>query len=304
MKTVVMTGATSGLGEIAAREISGAPNTLLLVGARVEARTPIETLPLDLSRLTSVRSFADAVSTRLRDTPIDALVLNAGAQFGNLNQRTEDGFETTFAVNHLAHYLLLRLLLPKLAQDATVVITTSDTHDPKTNPLGPKDLDIERLAHPTEGSRGFIAGFGAYSSSKLCNLLTARALAVSKEAQARHISVMAYNPGFTPGTSLWRVWPWWARLLMNIGKWVRPMAGINTVVQAGDAIADLALGRIVPPSGRLYASLVKGKLTWPDPSDLARRDDVMECLWRDSAEMVGLTAPAEATKAPDLHCLG
>jgi NAD(P)-dependent dehydrogenase (short-subunit alcohol dehydrogenase family) len=288
MKTVIMTGGTSGLGEIAGRKISGAPNTLLLVGARGQARTPIETLPLDLSQLTSVRSFADAVSTRLRDTPINVLVLNAGAQFGNLNQRTDDGFETTFAVNHLAHYLLLRLLLPKLAQDATVVITTSDTHDPKANPLGPKDLDIEKLAHPTEGSRGFIAAFRAYSSSKLCNLLTARALAVSKEAQARHISVVAYNPGFTPGTSLWRVWPWWARLLMNIGEWVRPMMGINTLVQTGDALAELALGRIVAPPGRIYASLVKGKLTWPDPSELARRDDVMEGLWRDSAEMVGL----------------
>jgi NAD(P)-dependent dehydrogenase (short-subunit alcohol dehydrogenase family) len=228
MKTVVMTGGTSGLGEIAARKIYFAPNTLLLVGARGEARTPSETLPLDLSRLASVRSFVDALCTRLHDTPIDVLVLNAGAQFGNVDQRTEDGFETTFAVNHLAHYLMLRLLLPKLAQDATVLITTSDTHDPKTNPLGPKDLNIERLAHPREGNRGFLAGFRAYSSSKLCNLLTARALAASKEAQARHISVVAYNPGFTPGTSLWRVWPWWARLLMNIGKWVRPMVGINT----------------------------------------------------------------------------
>jgi NAD(P)-dependent dehydrogenase (short-subunit alcohol dehydrogenase family) len=288
MKTVIMTGGTSGLGEIAARKISGTPNTLLLVGARGEARTPMETLPLDLSRLTSVRSFADAVSTRLRDTEVNVLVLNAGAQFGNLNQWTDDGFETTFAVNHLAHYLLLRLLLPKLAQDATVVITTSDTHDPKTNPLGPKDLDVEKLAHPTEGSKGFIAGFRAYSSSKLCNLLTARTLAVSKEAQARHISVVAYNPGFTPGTSLWRVWPWWARLLMNIGEWVRPMMGINTLVQAGDALAELALGQIVAPPGRIYASLVKSKLTWPDPSELARRDEVMEGLWRDSAEMVGL----------------
>jgi NAD(P)-dependent dehydrogenase (short-subunit alcohol dehydrogenase family) len=169
-----------------------------------------------------------------------------------------------------------------------VLITTSDTHDPKSNPLGPKELDPEKLAHPPGGNRGFTAGFSAYSSSKLCNLLTARALAASKEAKARHLTVIAYNPGFTPGTSLWRVWPWWARLLMNATRLVRPMAGLNTTVQAGNAIADLALGQIAPPSGRIYASLVKGKLTWPDPSDVARRDDVMEELWRDSAKMVGL----------------
>ena len=54
----------------------------------------------------------------------------------------------TFGVNHLAHDLLLRLLLPKLAYGATVVITTSDTHDPKTNPLAPKQLYPEQLIHP------------------------------------------------------------------------------------------------------------------------------------------------------------
>lgn len=288
MKTVVMTGGTSGLGKIAAQKIDRMPNTHLLLGVREGAQTPIETLPLDLTRLTSVRAFVEALSAQLRNTQIDVLVLNAGAQFGNLNQRTEDGFETTFAVNHLAHYLLVRLLLPKLAQGATVVITTSDTHDPKNNPLGPRELDPEKLAHPPAGNRGFIAGFHAYAGSKLCNLLTARALATSQEAQACNLTVIAYNPGFTPGTSLFRVWPWWARLLLGVGRMARPLASYDTVVQAGDALADLAIGRIVPPSERIYASLVKGKLTWPDPSDLSQRDDVMEHLWRTSAKMVRL----------------
>jgi hypothetical protein len=69
----------------------------------------------------------------------------------------------TFGVNHLAHDLLLRLLLPKLAYGATVVLTTSDTHDPKTNPLAPKQLYPEQLAHPPGRRRrmGFSAGFRA-----------------------------------------------------------------------------------------------------------------------------------------------
>jgi NAD(P)-dependent dehydrogenase (short-subunit alcohol dehydrogenase family) len=87
-----------------------------------------------------------AICDRMGDTEIYALVLNAGSQFPNIDQRTEDGFEMTFGVNHLALYLLLRFLLPKLAYGATDVITTSDKHDPKTNPLAPKQLDPEQLA--------------------------------------------------------------------------------------------------------------------------------------------------------------
>jgi hypothetical protein len=63
---------------------------------------------------------------------------------------------------------------------------------------------------------------------------------------------------------------------------------VNTIEQAGNAIADLGLGKVVPSSGRIYASLVKGKLTWPDPSELAQSDSAMKGLWVESAHMVGL----------------
>jgi NAD(P)-dependent dehydrogenase (short-subunit alcohol dehydrogenase family) len=287
MKTVVMTGGTSGLGEYAAQRILETEGTRVLFGARGRAGSKIEALALDLTRLKSVREFAEAVTAKLADTPIDVLVLNAGAQFGNTRQRTEDGFEATFAVNHLAHYLLLQLLLPKLAEDAVVVITTSDTHDPALNPMAPKQLDPEALAHP-RSSGGFTAGFRAYASSKLCDLLTARALAASGDAESRNLRVVAYNPGLTPGTSLFRAWPFWARMMMGLAALMRPMARLNTISQAGGTLADLALGRVVPPAGRIYASLVKGRLTWPDPSELARDDDVMMRLWHDSARMAGL----------------
>ncbi|MFG1428038.1 SDR family NAD(P)-dependent oxidoreductase [Roseixanthobacter glucoisosaccharinicivorans] len=132
MKTIVMTGGTNGIGLAAAEEIRRAPGVRLLVGARSKAPSKLKTLPFDLARLASVRSFAAAVEQWLDDTSIDGLVLNAGMQVRDINQRTEDGFEPTFAVNHLAHYLLLRLLSPKLAPGAVVVITTSNLHDPKT----------------------------------------------------------------------------------------------------------------------------------------------------------------------------
>lgn len=288
-RTVVMTGGTSGLGQAAAGRIRSAPDTRLLVGARPSLAS-IGTWPLELASLASVREFAAAVTDELGATDIDTLVLNAGTQFSDLNHRTQDGYETTFAVNHLAHYLLLRLLLPKLADSATVILTTSDTHDPKTNPLGaPRDLDPELLAHPpTDGKTGFGAGFRAYAASKLCNLLTARALAASPDAAARRLHVIAYNPGFTPGTGLNRTWPAWARVALTGGKVLRPVLRLNTVQDAGGALADLALGRVVPPTGRVYASLVRRHLTWPDPSALAQRDDAMNDLWQQSSRMVGL----------------
>ncbi len=221
-------------------------------------------------------------------TKIDILILNAGAQFGTAKRRTGDGFESTFAVNHLAHYLLLRLLTPALAKNATIVITTSDVHDPRQVPFGPKELDPEALAHPRGKSNGFMPGMRAYASSKLCNLLTARAFEASPDAQANGMRVIAYNPGLTAGTSLFRSWPWWAKLLMAVVTKLRP---VNTIEQAGNAIADLGLGTIAP-SGRIYASLVKGKLTWPDPSELAQSDPAMRGLWVESAHMVGLPEQA------------
>jgi NAD(P)-dependent dehydrogenase (short-subunit alcohol dehydrogenase family) len=289
MKTIIMTGGTSGLGQIAAHAIGQAPNTRLIIGARRNAASKVETIPLDLTRLANVREFAQAVIEKLGDTEVDGLVLNAGAQFPTSDHRTDDGFETTFGVNVLAHYLLLRLLLPKLARDATVVITTSDTHDPKRNPLGPREFDIEKLAHPPKHRKptGFLAGFRAYTASKLGNLLIARGLAASGEAKRKRLNVVAYSPGLTVGTSLFRAWPLWAKIALGAVGLVRPFTGMNTVEISGMTLALLAFDRIKPPPGRVYASLDRGGLEWPDPSELALRDDVVQRLWRESARMVG-----------------
>jgi NAD(P)-dependent dehydrogenase (short-subunit alcohol dehydrogenase family) len=131
----------------------------------------------------------------------------------------------------------------------------------------------------------------AYSSSKLCVVLTARALAARTDTAARRIRVIAYDPGPTPGTGLVRnqgvlVRFVWERLATPL-RWV--MRKANTIEDAGDALAALALGTIRPPDGRVYGALRRGKLTWPALSELARRDDVMHALWHDSARLVGLS---------------
>ena len=167
------------------------------------------------------------------------------------------------------------------------MITTSDTHDPAIFYGAPKTLDPEELAHPKKGGR-----VGAYPASKLCDLLLARSFAALSEIQLPHISVIAYNPGLTLGTGLSRDASHAARFLMRI---ILPVVGIfkpqfrsGTPERAGEALAQLSLGEINPPAGRVYASLVKGKITFPDPSVLARSDEARDLLWRESAAWVGL----------------
>jgi NAD(P)-dependent dehydrogenase (short-subunit alcohol dehydrogenase family) len=144
MATVVMTGGSSGFGAVAAERLAQSNDARLIVGAR-RATSAGESLPLELTRLESVRGFAAAVLDRLAKTRVDALVLNAGVVRSDAGGRTVDDFETTFAVNHLAHYLLLRLLLPALADDGVVVLTTAARTIPRRAP------DWRRRDMPTPG---------------------------------------------------------------------------------------------------------------------------------------------------------
>jgi NAD(P)-dependent dehydrogenase (short-subunit alcohol dehydrogenase family) len=149
---IVMTGATAGLGAHAVQRIAAQPDMRVIIGARGSGRTVprgVEVIPLDLASLASVREFADAVMRQLGDARIDILVLNAGIQTSNNERRSADGYELTFAVNHLAHYLLARLLLPRMADHGRLVITTSETHDPAVTPIGPKTLEPQVLARPS-----------------------------------------------------------------------------------------------------------------------------------------------------------
>ncbi|OHU31282.1 dehydrogenase [Mycobacteroides franklinii] len=292
--TIVMTGATAGLGAYAAKLLAERPNTRLIVGARGSGRDVpgAQVLPLDLASLDSVREFAEEAKRELGNVPIDVLVLNAGIQFRDTNHRTVDGFETTFAVNHLAHYLMARLLLPSLADGGRLVITTSDTHDPAIIPFAPRSLDPALLAHPEMGGRS--AGLRAYASSKLCNLLTAQSFAASDGVARRRIDVVAYNPGLTLGTNLagaslsGRVITGVFRPILRLVSTVRPAFYPGRIETAGKALADLSIGAVKPPAGRLYASLVKGQLTFPDPAPLARDEKAADELWSDSAAMVGI----------------
>jgi NAD(P)-dependent dehydrogenase (short-subunit alcohol dehydrogenase family) len=285
-----MTGATAGFGAVTARWLLDA-GADLTVGARDPGGTQVppgaRVQPLDLDSLEAVRRFAAAAG---EGAPVDVLICNAGLQLRK-PARSADGFERTFAVNHLSHYLLIRLMLPCMAKGGRILLTGSGTHDPaeKTPVTSPRHADAERLAHPDRDPARprseLAAGFFAYSSSKLCNIMTARELAV------RHpeVASIAFDPGYVPGTRLGRESP--APIAWLVGKIV-PFTmrrdRTSTVDDAGREYARLASDPAFAGDRGAYWAM-RGVSAIPiEPSDLARDAAASSKLWDDSARLAGL----------------
>jgi retinol dehydrogenase 12 len=209
-RTFLVTGATSGIGRVttlrlAAREATvvvacrSAPKAAELVG-EVAATTggAAEHVPLDLADLDSVRACAKVVADR--GQPVDVLVNNAGV--AGCRGTTAQGFELTFGVNHLGHFLLTQLLLDGLGDGAPrrVVALASKAH------FGAKGVDFDALRRPTRTRTGLLE----YQVAKLCNVLFTLELArrrPSLEAVAAHPGVIA--------TDIWRSVPWPVRPIMT-----------------------------------------------------------------------------------------
>jgi NAD(P)-dependent dehydrogenase (short-subunit alcohol dehydrogenase family) len=193
-KVCVITGGTDGIGKAAALGLATRGARVLvhgrdaLKGARaveeLKARSgnpAIELLPADFGSLDEVRRLAAAILER---TPrVDVLVNNAGA-FYVKRALSKDGYELTFAVNHLAPFLLTHLLLGALQQaaPARVVTTSSNAHRSAAIPFD--DLAMTRNYSP----------MGAYGASKLANILFTRALA--KRLQDTRVTATCLHPGF------------------------------------------------------------------------------------------------------------
>lgn len=221
-KSVIITGATSGLGYYCAEAIarSGqdwhiiiASRNLLRVEEAVrnlmaETEYPhIEGMEIDLASLASVRQFTqDFVA---RHPPLQAIVCNAGIQVVSDTRYTEDGFEMTFGVNHLGHFLLVNLLLPHLNNQSRIVFVSSDTHDQNANTAmpHPEYQEARLLAFPADKDNdtdiGEI-GRRRYTTSKLCNILCAYELSRRLQKQQLNITANAFNPGLMLDTQLAR----------------------------------------------------------------------------------------------------
>jgi NAD(P)-dependent dehydrogenase (short-subunit alcohol dehydrogenase family) len=193
-KTVVITGATSGIGQVAAEKLAAMGARLVLV-ARDKTRGEAELARLqplapgvkhsihyaDLSRMAEVKRVAAEIAAA--EPRIDVLINNAGALFTH-RQVTVDGLELTFATNHMSYFILTRGLRDGLlaAAPARVVNVASDAHKGKK-------LDFDDL----QSAKGY-RGFYVYGQSKLCNILYTRELARRWEGSG--VTANSLHPGF------------------------------------------------------------------------------------------------------------
>ncbi|BCK55510.1 short-chain dehydrogenase [Nocardia wallacei] len=214
MKTILITGATSGIGLAAARQLAAGGDRLVLVGrnpeklavtaerVRAAGAGAVDTLECDVSSLDSVRRLAAAV---LETCPrLDVLANNAGGFFWRRTE-TSEGAESTFATNHLGGFLLTELLLERLVRSAParVVFTSSVMHYGVS-------LDVDDLGC----ARGY-SGQRAYSRSKLANVLYVRELA--RRSAGTGVTVNAFHPGAV-STGIWDAAPWFAKPVMEVFK--------------------------------------------------------------------------------------
>jgi NAD(P)-dependent dehydrogenase (short-subunit alcohol dehydrogenase family) len=186
-RTILITGATSGIGQATAVAVAQRGARVILAARNVEkgrrvaadlAGEPgIHTVrQLDLANLDSVRRFADETTERL-----DVLVNNAGVSNATL-QRTENGFESQFGTNHLGHFLLTNLLLPQVTSKVVTVSSQAER-------MG--RLDLGDLNWHT---RSYAAG-RAYADSKLANLLFTLALDRRLRRTDSDLRAIAAHPG-------------------------------------------------------------------------------------------------------------
>jgi NAD(P)-dependent dehydrogenase (short-subunit alcohol dehydrogenase family) len=272
MPTVILTGATRGIGRAAAIELAGRGAELGVVGrdtARVrataeEARAtgggaPVHEHVADLERMDEVRGLAAEL---LEAYPrIDVLANNAGAMFTS-RHLTPDGFERTFALNHLAPFLLTNLLLERLtASGARVVTTASDAHKGGL-------LDLDDL----QSERGRFRPGHVYGTTKLCNILFTR------ELQRRNPAIAAncFHPGVIR-TGFGKNDGLLVRISLTVaGPFLRsPESGARTLVW-------LALD---PGAGELRGQYLE-KLRPVQPSAQAQDDQLAGELWERSTELL------------------
>jgi retinol dehydrogenase-12 len=230
-KTVLITGATNGIGKAAALELAKMGASLVIVGrnpaktqdtvAEIKATSGnpnVEYLLADLSSMAEVRKLAEAFKSK--HARLDVLINNAGAMFAK-RQETVDGYEMTFAINHLSYFLLTNLLLDtlKASAPARIINVSSDAHR-----IG--ELDFDDL-HSTRGYG--MGGMRAYGISKLANVMFTYELA--RRLEGTGVTANVLHPGFV-ATGFGRNNGTWLDLGMRLAHLfaISPEKGAETIV--------------------------------------------------------------------------
>lgn len=277
-KTIIVTGANTGIGDPPARALAGAgarvifacrqANTGEAAVARARAAHPgckAEFAPLDLGSFASVRAFAD----NLRADRIDALVCNAGLAL-MAYEETQDGFERTVGVCHIGHFLLARLLMPRLLASGAprVVMVSSTSH--KT----PPKLDFTQLPMTRETFKGM----GAYGQAKLCNVLMAKSL--QRRYGDRGLTACALHPGTLITTDIGRNSAMVGLLMKLVSPFTKnPAQGAATTVY----------GTVHEPASDVAGQYLQDCHVVPC-SDEANNPAVAQRLWDLSEQWVGRDA--------------
>jgi NAD(P)-dependent dehydrogenase (short-subunit alcohol dehydrogenase family) len=273
---VLITGATRGIGQAAAVELAREGAEVALVGRDAErvravaeearsasAGAPVHEHVADLTLMSEVRALADEAMARYEH--IDVLANNAGALFASRGE-TSEGFERTFALNHLAPFLLTNLLRERL-EGARVVTTASDAHE------GGR-LRLDDL----QSQRGGYAAMRVYGTTKLCNILFTRELA----RRAPELHANCFHPGVVR-TGFGKNENGFWKLATTLGApfFRSPARGARSLVWL--ALSDQA--------ANLTGEYVQDeKIVAPSPQ--AQDAALAEALWEASAELVGLSADA------------
>jgi NAD(P)-dependent dehydrogenase (short-subunit alcohol dehydrogenase family) len=222
--------------------------------------------------------------------PLACVICNAGLQNIGAPAKTRDGYEETFGVNHLGHFLLSNLLLPEMASGGKFIFVSSGTHDPNQKaPLPePRYEDAEKVAADFEP--GTDAGRRRYTTSKLCNVYCtyefARRLESSGDPRLRSIRVLAFDPGLMPGTGLARTY---APAMQFAWNYVLPVATLfmrnaHMPAKSGKRLADLATDFENPATAKYYSDGKEKR-----SSDLSYDLGNAKELWETSARMVGIS---------------
>jgi len=287
-RTVLITGANTGIGRATAVDL-GARGATLFLACRSEAKAQpvidqiraagnddVRFLPLDLADLASVRDCAEAFLEDA-DRPLHVLINNAG--LAGKPGLTEQGFQLTFGVNHLGHFLLTELLLERLkaSAPARIVNVASKAH------YRAEGVDFDRLRTPTTTARSL----PDYNVSKLCNVLHAKQLA--RRLEGAGVTTYSLHPGVI-ASDVWRNVPWPFRAVMKLFMKSNEEGAQTTLHCAtSDAAAE--------QSGRYYEERAP-----KEPNPLAHDPALQDALDAKSREWVAdfmgrsstATAPADA----------
>ncbi|MGI5216936.1 SDR family NAD(P)-dependent oxidoreductase [Nocardia sp. CA-290969] len=293
--TLVMTGAGRGIGRVAAANIlRESPDVHLVVvtrdGAEVGLPAPagggaVSYCAADLGSLDSVRHAATLIGERIDAgelPPLRGFIGNAGIQYPNALTTGPEGFETTFTVNVLANHLFVRQLWDRFRAPARIVLTASDTHfgDLRHNlamvpgPVWNAPAALARAGAFTAPASA-AAGRTAYSTSKLAVLYLVHEYARRLPAA---VEVIAFNPGFVPGTGLARHADPLSRFAVRRilpALTLTPLA--STPRSAGRWLADIARGVVPAPTGS-YVDRRRVARSSRESYDPARERDLWDIL--------------------------